>query len=106
MDIKDKRIIITGGGGFLGSFVLEKLLKEGLKKENLFVPRSKDYDLRKERDIIKMFNDFPAEIVIHLAAKVGGIGYNMKNPASLYYDNLIMGVQLIEQARLIGPPLL
>lgn len=101
MDLKDKRIIVTGGAGFLGSFVVEKLKKlEKVPDKNIFIPRSADYDLRKKEDIEKMFKDFPADIVIHLAAKVGGIGFNMENPATLFYDNLIMGTQLMEIARL------
>ncbi|MFO8015709.1 MAG: GDP-L-fucose synthase [Candidatus Woesearchaeota archaeon] len=98
--VKSKRIIITGGAGFLGQQVVRKLIERGVSEENIFVPRSKDYDLRKERDIKKMFSDFPADIVIHLAAKVGGIGFNREKPAELFYDNLMMGVQLMEQARL------
>lgn len=101
MDLKEKRIIITGGAGFLGGFIVEKLKQnEEVPDKNIFVPRSKDYDLRREEDIKKMFQDFPADIVIHLAAKVGGIGFNQENPATLFYDNLIMGAQLMEQSRL------
>lgn len=103
MDLKENRIIVTGGAGFLGSFIVEKLITlEGVPKENIFIPRSQNYDLRKIEDIKRMFNDFPADVVIHLAAKVGGIGYNQENPATLFYDNLMMGAQLIEQARIYG----
>ncbi len=103
MDLKENKIIITGGAGFLGSFVVEKLKEiEKVPKENIFIPRSKDYDLRKKEDIEKMLKDFPADIIIHLAAKVGGIGYNQENPATLFYDNLMMGTQLIELSRLHG----
>ncbi len=100
MELPKKKIIVTGGAGFLGRFVIDKLKKEELVPEkNIFVPRSKNYDLREKGDIKKMFEDFPANIVIHLAANVGGIGYNMKNPGILFYDNLVMGAQIIEQAR-------
>jgi len=98
MDINQK-IIITGGAGFLGSHLVKKYQEEGLPKENIFVPRSKDYDLRKTSDIKRILDYFPPDKIIHLAANVGGIGYNQENPGSLFYDNLIMGVQLMEEAR-------
>ena len=98
ISFKNKRIIVTGGNGFLGKNVM-KILK-AKEFHNIFVPRSKDYNLIKENDIKKMFSDFPADIVIHLAGKVGGIGFNRDNPGSLFYDNLMMGAQLMEQARL------
>jgi len=96
---ESKQVLVTGGEGFLGSFLVEKL-KE--KKADIFVPRFEDYDLRRYKDINKMFEDFAPEIIIHLAASVGGIGANMKNPGKFFYDNIMMGVQLIEQARLRG----
>ena len=95
--LEDKRIIVTGGAGFLGSHVVEQLKERGCK--HVFVPKSKDYDLRTEKDIKRMFKDYPADTIIHLAAKVGGIGYNLENPGSLFYDNLMMGANLMEQAR-------
>lgn len=94
----DKRVVITGGAGFLGSYVVEKLQERGCK--NIFVPRSKDYDLTKEKSIIDLLNDTNPNMIIHLAAVVGGIGANRENPGSFFYKNLMMGVQLIEQARL------
>lgn len=100
--IKNKKILLTGGSGFLGSFVIEKLKQRGVPEDNIFIPRSKDYDLRKESDVIRMFRDFKCNLVIHLAANVGGIGYNQKNPGALFYDNLVMGAHLMEQARLHG----
>jgi GDP-L-fucose synthase len=98
--LANKKIIITGGAGFLGSHIIEKLLERGVPKENIFVPKIEEYDLRKEENIKKMFSDFKADIVIHLAAKVGGIGLNREKPGELFYDNIIMGAHLMEHARL------
>jgi len=100
MDLKNKKILVTGGAGFLGSFVVKKLIERGVPKENIFIPRSKDFDLRKWENCQKVVKD--KDVVIHLAAKVGGIGFNQKYPGELFYDNLIMGVQLMEAARQAG----
>lgn len=89
---------MTGGAGFLGSFVVEKLKQQGCK--DIFVPLIEDYNLVEMEDVKRMYRDARPDIVIHLAAKVGGIGANRANPGSFFYDNLMMGVQLIEQARL------
>lgn len=97
---KDKKVIVTGGAGFLGSYVVDELKKK--ECEHIFIPRSSNYDLVEKEGIIKLFNDFPADMVIHLAAVVGGIGANQKNPGSFFYKNLMMGTQLMEQARLHG----
>ena len=94
---EDKRVIVTGGAGFLGSYVVEKLKERGCN--DIFVPLVEDYDLTKEKNIIKLYQDYPADIVIHLAAVVGGIGANRKNPGKFYYDNLVMGAMLMEYAR-------
>jgi len=94
---EDKRVIVTGGAGFLGSYVVEKLKKRGCK--NIFVPLVKDYDLTKEKNVIRLCKDYPADIIIHLAAVVGGIGANRENPGKFYYDNMVMGAMLMEYAR-------
>src|SRR6266511_1443411 len=92
--------LLTGGAGFLRSYVVEKLRERGV--ENLFVPRSKDYDLVRAENIRRLYDDANPDLVIHLAAVVGGIGANRANPGRYFYDNLMMGVQLMEEARLRG----
>jgi len=94
---EDKRVIVTGGAGFLGSYVVEKLKKWGCK--NIFVPLVEDYDLTKEENVIRLYKDYTANIVIHLAAVVGGIGANRENPGKFFYSNLVMGAMLMEYAR-------
>jgi GDP-L-fucose synthase len=95
-----ERVVITGGAGFLGSYVIEKLREQGV--ENVFVPRKKDYDLVRAENIRRLYDDANPDLVIHLAAVVGGIGANRANPGRYFYDNLMMGAQLIEEARLRG----
>ena len=98
MDFWDnKRVIVTGGAGFLGSYVVEKLKDRGCK--DIFVPLVEDYDLTKEKNVIRLYQGYPADIVIHLAAVVGGIGANRENPGKFFYDNLVMGAMLMEYAR-------
>ncbi len=93
---QDKRVIVTGGSGFLGSFVVEKLKERGAT--DVFVPRSSEYDLRQPDEITAMLRDCRADMIIHLAALAGGIGANRARPAEFFYDNLMMGVPLMHQA--------
>jgi GDP-L-fucose synthase len=95
-----QRIVVTGGAGFLGSFVVAKLRERGV--ENVFVPRSKDYNLVNAADVRRLYEDARPELVIHLAAVCGGIGANLDSPGRFYYDNLMMGAQMMDEARLRG----
>jgi GDP-L-fucose synthase len=95
---EDKRIVVTGGAGFLGGYIVEGLQKRGCK--NILVPKIEDYDLVNMGDIVRMYDDMRPDIVIHLAAVVGGIGANREHPGEFFYKNLMMGVQLIEQGRI------
>ncbi|HEY2972561.1 MAG TPA: GDP-L-fucose synthase [Pyrinomonadaceae bacterium] len=99
-DWTGKRIIVTGGAGFLGSFVVEKLRARGCP--NVCVPRSAEYDLRRRENIERLYTEIKPHIVVHLAAIVGGIGANQAKPGRFFYDNAIMDLQLMECARLFG----
>lgn len=99
-DWRQKRVVVTGGAGFLGQAVVKEVSARGCS--SIVIPRSKDYDLRKSAAIRRMLKTARPDIIIHLAAVVGGIGANRENPGKFFYDNLIMGVELIEQARRFG----
>ncbi len=96
----EKRVVVTGGAGFLGSFVVEQLRAKGCR--DIIVPRSTDYDLVQMDAVKQLYSDGTPDMVIHLAARVGGIGANQANPGKFFYDNLMMGSQLIEIGRQRG----
>jgi GDP-L-fucose synthase len=104
--LSGKRIIVTGGAGFLGQVVCAKLRQRGVEAKDIFVPRRKDFDLTCEADVVRLYKDaFPGhkvDVVIHLAAEVGGIGANRLNPGRYFYANMAMALHLIEQARRDG----
>jgi len=100
MKLTGKRVTVTGGAGFLGKYVVKKLQEKGAK--DIFVPRSKDYNLVDNEAVKRLYRDAKPDIVIHLAAVVGGIGANRENPGKFFYDNLMMGVQMMEQGRISG----
>jgi len=98
---KDKKVLVTGGSGFLGSHIVENLInKRVVLRSQISIPSSKDYDLRVWSNCQEVVKN--VDIVIHLAARVGGIGFNQKYPGTLFYDNILMGVQIIEAARIQG----
>ena len=96
LDLSNQRVCVTGGAGFLGTHLIEKLKEHGAN--DIFVPTYPEYDLVKEADILRMIDDAKPDVIIHLAAKVGGIGANREKPGEFFYDNLMMGVQLIHHA--------
>lgn len=93
-----KRVAVTGGAGFLGSFVVDKLRNRGCRE--IFIPRSREYNLVEMESVKRLYREASPDLVIHLAARVGGIGANRANPGKFFYDNLLMGTQMMEQGRL------
>ncbi|PKN57051.1 MAG: GDP-fucose synthetase [Deltaproteobacteria bacterium HGW-Deltaproteobacteria-14] len=102
LDLRDKRVCVTGGAGFLGSYVIDRLHRRGCTQVS--VPRKKDFDLRDRAQVRRMLEAVRPDVLIHLAAVVGGIGANRDNPGSFFFDNLVMGAELIDQARLLKVP--
>jgi GDP-L-fucose synthase len=100
LDLAGKRVCVTGGGGFLGSHVVERLRTRGC--EHVFVPRKRDYDLTQPGTVARMMRDAKPQVLFHLAAVVGGIGANRASPGRFFYENAIMGIEVIEQARRVG----
>ena len=102
LDLARERLCVTGGAGFLGRAVCEAIRARGVTPDRLFVPRRRDYDLTREADVRRLFDDARPTVILHLAAEVGGIGANLAAPGRFFYANLTMGLHLIEQARLAG----
>ena len=100
------RVIVTGGAGFLGRVVVDKLVQRGVARDNIFIPRRKDFDLTQQADVARLyrtaFKHFPPDLVLHLAAEVGGIGANRANPGRYFFANMAMALHLIEQFRMEG----
>ena len=96
------RVCVTGGAGFLGHFVCQLLRERGVSEDRLFIPRRKDYDLTREADVVRLYDDAKPDVVIHLAAEVGGIGANRDHPGRFCFANLAMGMHLIEHGRQRG----
>ncbi len=102
IDLRTERIAVTGGSGFVGRHVVARLRAEGVPAEQVLVPASREFDLTREEDVLRMYRQLRPTVVIHLAAKVGGIGANRENPGLFFYANMAMGLHLIEHARRAG----
>ncbi|MFM7136742.1 MAG: GDP-L-fucose synthase family protein [Planctomycetota bacterium] len=102
IELSTKRIVVTGGAGFLGRSVCRRLTERGVPSERIVVPRRRDFDLTVERDVERLYETARPDVVIHLAAEVGGIGANMAHPGRFFYANMAMGLHLVEQARRRG----
>lgn len=97
IDLCQRKILVTGGAGFLGSHIIKKLLSIGVSHDQIVIPRKDKVDLRNLTNCLKIVKD--VDVIFHIAGNIGGIGYNQKYPGSIFYDNLIMGIQLLEAAR-------
>lgn len=101
-DLTEQRIVVTGGAGFLGQAVCRTLRARGVPPDRIIVPRRRDFDLTVESDVARLYDQARPDVVIHLAAEVGGIGANMAHPGRFFYANMAMGLHLVEHARRSG----
>ncbi len=99
---ENKRIVVTGGAGFLGHHLMDRFRLRGVSADQILIPLIEDYDLTKEADVIRMYDNMNPDVVIHMAAQVGGIGANRANPGLYFYANMVMGLHLVEHARIRG----